>query len=182
MAALPYGITMAPQTAMQRAGALPRGVWRLALVACLVWLAACAQPVVKPAGVENAWSGRLALQVEGQAEQSFSALFELQGTPEAGEFFLISPLGNRIAELTWRDGEARLVHANESRSARSLDALLEDVTGTQIPITALFSWLKGESMAVPGWTADLSGVADGRLLAHRSVPAPPATLRVALVR
>lgn len=156
--------------------------WWFLLAICALWLAGCAQPVAKPNAEENAWSGRLALQVEGQASQSFSAMFELRGTAENGGLVLLSPLGNRLAQLDWKDGHAQLVSAQENRTSDSLEALLQDVTGTRIPVTALFSWLQGTQATAPGWRADLTGVAEGRLVAHRDDPAPQATLRIALTR
>jgi len=154
----------------------------LVLTICALWLAGCAQPQPKPDTEEDAWSGRLALQVEGQASQSFSALFELRGNDRSGGLVLTSPLGNRLAQLDWKDGHAQLVSAQETRTSDSLDALLQDVTGTRIPVAALFSWLQGTQATAPGWRADLSGIPGGRLIAHRDDPAPPATLRIALTR
>lgn len=154
----------------------------LVLTICALWLAGCAQPQPKAGTDEDAWSGRLALQVEGQASQSFSALFELRGNDRSGGLVLTSPLGNRLAQLDWKDGHAQLVSAQETRTSDSLDALLQDVTGTRIPVAALFSWLQGTQATAPGWRADLSGIPEGRLIAHRDDPAPPATLRIALTR
>ena len=156
--------------------------WRSLLAACLLWLAGCAQPPAPPAGEANAWSGRLALQVEGDAAQSFSAIFELRGSPRAGELILLSPLGNQLAQLSWKDGHAQLTSAQETRSSHSLDTLLQDLTGAQIPVSALFSWLQGQHASAPGWQADLAGLPDGRVLARRFEPAPAATLRIALTR
>jgi outer membrane lipoprotein LolB len=51
-----------------------------------------------------------------------------------------------------------------------------------LPIAALFDWLAGRPAEVPGWQADLSGHAQGRLLAQRSLPAPVAVLRIVLER
>ncbi|WP_370628118.1 lipoprotein insertase outer membrane protein LolB [Acidovorax sp. sif0732] len=136
----------------------------------------------KTAPEEDAWSGRLALQVDGQASQSFSAMFELRGNAQSGGLALISPLGSRIAQLDWKDGHAQLVSAQETRTSDSLDALLQDVTGTRIPVAALFGWLKGVQATVPGWRADLSALEQGRLVAHRDDPVPQATLRIALTR
>lgn len=152
------------------------------LAVCALWLAGCAQPLQKAAADEDAWSGRLALQVEGQDSQSFSAMFELRGNAKVGGLVLLSPLGNRLAQLDWKDGHAQLVSSQETRSSDSLDTLLQEVTGTRIPVTALFSWLQGTQATAPGWRADLSGVPDGRLVAHRDDPQPQATLRVALTR
>lgn len=158
--------------------------WRLLLaIVIALWLAGCAQPQRKAAGDDaRTFSGRLALQVEGQDSQSFSAMFELRGNPQAGGLVLLSPLGNQLAQLDWKDGHAQLVTSQETRTSDSLDALLQDVTGTRIPVAALFSWLEGTEAAAPGWRAELSGVADGRLVAHRDHPQPQATLRVALTR
>jgi len=129
---------------------------------------------------ENSWNGRIALQIDGQASQSFSAMFELRGTAQAGGLVLLSPFGNRIAQLDWKDGHAQLVSGLDTRTSDSLDTLLQDVTGTRIPVTALFSWLKGTQASATGWQADLTGIADGRLTARRDDPQPTATLRIAL--
>lgn len=154
--------------------------------ACLILVCAgllgCAQPAKRSTqdGTEF-WSGRLALQVEDQASQSFSALFELRGNPQNGGLVLISPLGNRLAQLDWRDGHAQLSTGTQDvRSSDSLDNLLQEVTGARIPVAALFEWLRGSQSPAPGWQADLSGLENGRLVARRFEPAPPATLRIAL--
>lgn len=173
----------APGTPFVRAANLPLGprLWRfLAWIVCAFWLAGCAQPPKLSASDEDAWSGRIALQVDGQASQSFSATFELRGNPQAGSLALISPLGNRIAQVEWKDGHAQLTSAQESRTSDSLDTLLQDLTGTRIPVGALFNWLKGIQATEPGWRADLSALEQGRLVAHRDNPAPQATLRIAL--
>ena len=154
--------------------------WMGWLVLCAVWLAGCAQPMPSAPVEENSWNGRIALQIEGQASQSFSAMFELRGTAQAGGLVLLSPFGNRIAQLDWKDGHAQLLSGQDTRTSDSLDTLLQDVTGTRIPVTALFSWLKGTQASAAGWQADLTGIADGRLTARRDDPQPTATLRIAL--
>ena len=154
--------------------------WMGWLVLCALWLAGCAQPMPSAPVEENSWNGRIALQIDGQASQSFSAMFELRGTAQAGGLVLLSPFGNRIAQLDWKDGHAQLVSGQDTRTSDSLDTLLQDVTGTRIPVTALFSWLKGTQASATGWQADLTGIADGRLTARRDDPQPPATLRIAL--
>ena len=154
--------------------------WMGWLVLCALWLAGCAQPMPSAPVEENSWTGRIALQIDGQASQSFSAMFELRGTAQAGGLVLLSPFGNRIAQLDWKDGHAQLVSGQNTRTSDSLDTLLQDVTGTRIPVTALFSWLKGTQASATGWQADLTGIADGRLTARRDDPQPTATLRIAL--
>lgn len=154
--------------------------WMGWLLLCALWLAGCAQPMPSAPVEENSWNGRIALQIDGQASQSFSAMFELRGTAQAGGLVLLSPFGNRIAQLDWKDGHAQLVSGQDTRTSDSLDTLLQDVTGTRIPVTALFSWLKGTQASATGWQADLTGIANGRLTARRDDPQPTATLRIAL--
>ena len=159
-----------------------RWLWTWWMALCLLWIAGCAQPTPRTAAENNAWSGRIALQVEGHASQSFSAMFELHGDPQHGGLVLLSPLGNRVAQLDWGNGHAQLLTGQETRTSDSLDALLQDVTGTHIPVAALFSWLNGTQATAAGWQADLSGMANGRLVARRDDPAPQTTLRIALTR
>ena len=56
------------------------------------------------------------------------------------------------------------------------------LTGNDLPIQALFGWLKGIDVKVTGWEADLSRIESGRLLATRYSPLPTATLRIVLNR
>ena len=164
--------------------ALVRNIFLWLLIPLLWGLAGCAQLPSQPARQADAghWSGRLALQVEDQATQSFSASFELQGSPARGELVLLSPLGNVLARLQWEPGSATLASGNETQTADSLDALLRQSTGTHLPITALFDWLNGTLANADGWQADLSSLDQGRLTATRHTPAPRATLRIALDR
>ncbi len=158
-------------------------VW-LAMGAFLL-LTGCAQPPRLPsqdAMQSNAWSGRLSLQVDDPAAQPLNAAFELQGTPEQGELTLLNPFGNVMAKLAWAPGLATLTNGSETRQSESLDALVLQLTGSQVPVSALFGWLKREPAAVDGWEADLEGMDRGRLVAHRRNPLPHATLRIALDR
>lgn len=159
------------------------GVWVLCL-GFLLAFAGCAQPprASAPPGASSVWTGRLALQVQGDEAQSFSALFELRGSPAQGELVLSSPLGSTLAVLRWQPGEAALQTGQQTRQAASLDALLQDTAGSRIPVAALFDWLQGINTPAAGWQVDLSALPEGRVLAQRSAPPPPATLRIALTR
>lgn len=149
----------------------------------LLVLAGCASPNGPASGgATEAWSGRLSLRVEGEASQSFSALFELRGTPRAGELILTSPIGSTLAQLHWAPGEAVLRNGSETRRYDSVDALIEAATGAAIPVGALFAWLAGRDERVPGWRPDLSQVATGRLQATRESPTPRADLRIVFER
>jgi outer membrane lipoprotein LolB len=153
-----------------------------AAVACALLLAACAAPRTPTAPGVQTWNGRLALNVEGRASQSFSAGFELKGAPETGELTLTNPLGGTAAILSWAPGRATLQSGGSTRQFASLEALAQEATGAPIPVAALFDWLAGRATAVEGWEVDVSQVADGRLRAHRSAPPPPADLRIVFER
>jgi outer membrane lipoprotein LolB len=144
-------------------------------------LAGCASPPRADRTAETAgttWSGRLALQVEDRPSESFSAGFELKGSADAGELKLVSPLGGTLGLLTWQPGAAMLRSGAQVRQFDSVESLVAHVTGSAIPVAALFDWLRGVDTAVPGWRADLSQVAQGRVTARRVEPPPQADLRV----
>lgn len=122
----------------------------------------------------------MALEVEGNQRQSFSAAFELKGSASAGELALYSPLGATLAVLAWAPGSARLRANGEVREFESVEALLTHSTGAAIPVAALFDWLRGVNTPVAGWQADLSLLGQGRLRAQRLQPPPPADLRLVL--
>ena len=157
-----------------------RKAW-VAVVFCLA-VAGCANPKLlqrEPADTAF-WSGRLALQVEDTSSQSFSAGFELKGSARRGELALFTPLGGTLAVLSWQPGGAQMVADGKTRSFESIDALVQQATGSVIPVAALFDWLGGTDTQVPGWRADLSRLKDGRVQAHRSAPLPAADLRVVI--
>lgn len=130
----------------------------------------------------DVWSGRLGLVVASEPPQSFSAGFNLSGNPQAGELSLTSPLGSTLAVLRWQPGQAWLHQGEQVRSYDSLDALAAEVTGTPLPVRALFAWLRGTPEAVEGWQVDLRELNNGRLSAERLMPLPTAQLRVVLDR
>lgn len=134
-----------------------------------------------PQAIES-FSGRLGLVVASDPPEQFHASFDLAGNETEGELSLISPLGNTLAVLQWRPGEALLRQGEQLRRYASIDALAAAVTGTAVPVRALFDWLHGKPRAEAGWEPDLSRLADGHLLARRMLPAPAAELRVILER
>lgn len=163
-----------------------RPAWQrwLGVLLMALLLSACADPPRTSAlpQVAGPWSGRLALVVEGDAAQSFSAVFLLEGSPERGDLTLSTPLGTALAALHWAPGRAELQSGSGKRTADSLDTLLHDAMGSAIPVHALFAWLQGDAAAAEGWQVDLSHLEAGRLVAVRSQPRPRATLRIALDR
>ena len=159
-----------------------RRLLHLALGAGAALLAGCATPSRPSAPADGFWSGRMALQVDQQPAQSFSAIFELRGNARRGGLTLTSPIGSVLAELSWEPGTATLRTGGQTRQFGSVAALAQEATGTALPVQALFDWLAGMQTPVPGWQADLSELAQGRLRARRTDPAPAADLRVVLER
>lgn len=155
----------------------------LGLAAAVVALAGCASfaPRRPTATEASHWSGRLALRVLDDPPQAFTAAFDLRGSPEQGELALYTPLGSTAAVLSWSPDRAVL--REEGRLPQgfdSIDELLRQALGAAIPVAALFDWLRGTPTDVPGWRADLSQRAEGRLQARRTDPLPAADLRIVL--
>ncbi|RYF43563.1 MAG: hypothetical protein EOO27_44210, partial [Comamonadaceae bacterium] len=69
-----------------------------------------------------------------------------------------------------------------TRRFDSVDALVQAATGAAIPVGALFGWLAGRDDQIPGWTAELGQLSQGRLQARRDAPLPTADLRVVFER
>lgn len=155
-----------------------------ALLLCAALLGGCAQPVRQlqtgAALSSNYWSGRMGLQVQDSQQQSFSASFELQGRPEQGTLLVFNPLGSVIARLQWTPTGATLQQGDRITESESLPELIKLMTGSDIPVAALFDWLQGKDTAVSGWKTDLSNLAQGRLRADRFSPPPEASLRIVL--
>lgn len=151
--------------------------WMAALLTAAL-VGACASPPRQSEPGESSWSGRLSLQVDSTPPQSFSAGFDLRGAPAAGELQLTSPLGTTVATVVWSPQSAELRQGGRVTQRGSLDELTAELSGTAVPVVALFGWLRGEAGDVPGWQADLSRQAQGRITAKRSTPLPTAELRV----
>ncbi len=158
--------------------------WSRWLALLLLALAAgCAQTGperVGEAGAVAYWSGRLAVRVEGSDRQSFSAGFELSGAAREGQLKLLSPLGNALTVIQWDETGAQVQTGQETRRYASLELLLEEASGAPIPLRTLFDWLAGIHTVLPGWSADLSDLAAGRLSAQRREPVPAIQLRLVL--
>ncbi len=148
----------------------------------LLTLAGCATPRLKPANTADFWSGRLALQLNGTPPQNWSASFELQGSAEQGEMALFSPIGTTLARLSWTPQSALLEQGQDKTESSNLQSLSQRLTGTDLPIAALFAWLAGKSSDAPGWQVDLSAHAEGRVTARTIARVPEAVLRILLDR
>ncbi len=162
---------------------LRRLTWKGLTASGWMALTACAS---KPARVltstEFFRAGRLALQIATSPPQSLSAGFELKSQQQNGELKLFSPLGSQLAILQWEPGLARLEQGGQTWQNNSLDALLIQLTGTTLPITALIDWLQSRPTESPGWIADLSRIQEGRLSVQNAPTStqPAVSLRLIL--
>jgi outer membrane lipoprotein LolB len=148
----------------------------------LMLLTACASPPPKTSAENANWSGRLLIQVLHDPPESMSASFELQGSAQTGQMVLLSPIGTTLARLQWQPEFARLEQGQQQVQSTSLQQLAARLTGTELPIAALFEWLAGRSADAPGWEIDLSSHGQGRIFAERTRPAPTTRLRIVLDR
>jgi outer membrane lipoprotein LolB len=126
------------------------------------------------------WRGRLAIRVESEPAQVFSAAFELSGSAPAGALTLFTPLGTTAAALSWTPEGSTLRSNAEVRQFATLGALMRQTLGAELPITALFAWLAGDTAASDGWQVDLSQRPNGRITVRRQSPLPMAEMRVVL--
>lgn len=127
--------------------------------------------------------GRIAIRVDSEPPQSLSGAFTLNGNAQSGDLSLSTPLGSILAELSWTPKSAVLKANNETRRFDSTDALLLQVTGTVLPLAALFDWLLGRDAPAAGWQIDLTQMNQPdspRLIAKRIAPLPAVELRVVL--
>lgn len=156
--------------------------WLTGSMAFLMLLSGCATPRIPATDPSAYWSGRMAIQMLKEPPESMSASFELQGSAERGEMLLLSPIGTTLARLEWTPQLARLAQGDQQLESPDLQVLATRLTGTELPVAALFEWLAGRSADVAGWQVDLSAHAQGRITAERSTPAPKAVLRILLDR
>jgi outer membrane lipoprotein LolB len=137
------------------------------------------------------YQGRLSLRIASDPPQSLYAGFNLNGDAQTGDLTLNSPLGNSLAQLSWTPQSAILKANNETKEYPSASALIENATGTVIPLNALFDWMAGKDTPAEGWKIDLSAMKTPntsyetevqRFVAKRLSPLPTAELRIAIDR
>ena len=136
------------------------------------------------------YQGRLSLRIASDPPQSLYVGFNLNGDAQTGDLTLNSPLGNSLAQLSWTPQSAVLKANNETKEYPSTSALIEHVTGTVIPLNALFDWMAGKDTPAEGWEIDLSAMKSPnssaetvqRFVAKRMSPLPTAELRIAIDR
>jgi outer membrane lipoprotein LolB len=178
-------------------------------VACACVLSACAQaprpaqlpPVAEDApvaarGQPTARALEQAITLQGQLGIKLGAWgdepprgvsfgFFFQGTPQAGELSLMTPLGSQVAQVSWRPAAATLQRigpgGGELVQRDSIDDLAAEALGEAVPLRTLIHWMQGRPApdlphaALPdaagfqqsGWSVDTRELAQGRIVAHR---------------
>jgi outer membrane lipoprotein LolB len=158
---------------------------RAAALTAFVLLTGCTRAVRDPrpqASQDHHWTGRLSLDVGDEPAQRFYAAFELRGTAERGQMTISGPLGNQLAELTWKPGRATVLAGKDFRESESLEGLAGLFELGPLPIRALFDWLAGRQTAANDWLVDLGRLDTGRLSARRTTPGARASLQLILDR
>ena len=157
---------------------------RVVVLTCaLAVLGACSTPAPQKPTTSvsgRTWEGRLSVTVQSDPPRLNSAGFQLQGSAQRGELALFSPMGTTVAQLQWNGTEAFLRQGQEAQRFASMAELTEQVTGSALPVPALFDWLQGQASPVVGWQVDVSGIQQGKLSAQRTQPLPVVLLRIQL--
>lgn len=172
--------------------------------AALALLQACATHAPPLPG--QVYAGRLAVRSDAGATQparSVSGQFELSGSASSGQLILTSPLGVTVARARWsaptgaqgQPSEIELEANGGTSHYPTLEAMMQQAIGDQLPLAAMFDWLAGRPWpGAPvtrapgeatfdqlGWHVDQSQFATSRLIdAQRAEPAPTLHVRVKL--
>ncbi len=187
--------------ALGRRAPWPAALWAgassLALTGALGGCASLGEP---GASAADALAGRLSVRVDGASAEparSLSAAFELLGNGERGSLNLSTPFGTMLAQARWSPQQVLLVTPQGQAAYADLPALTRELLGEELPLAALFDWLRGrpwpgaESRATRppdeagflqlGWEVTLARFADGHIVARRMAP-PVVTVRAQMDR
>lgn len=136
-------------------------------VFCLAVLAGCATlPAPKPLGTAVAPAGYLnQFHLAGRisvrrGNEGSSGNLQWQHLGQSDEVTLLTPLGQAVAQITRRPGQARLFTANgRSYVAHNVTGLTEEALGYPLPLEGLQYWVQGK--AAPGEPAQVQKDAKG---------------------
>ncbi|MCI3951212.1 MAG: outer-rane lipoprotein lolB [Burkholderiales bacterium] len=138
---------------------------RIAALAVALAATACATLGLPP-GVPVPFdlSGRVLVSYDGRA---FSSNLRWQHLPERDELWLLTPLGQTLAQITATTEGATVTGADHKRyHGADVEALTRQALGWELPLTRLQYWVRGE--AAPGSVPqDVQRDAEGRISALR---------------
>ena len=127
------------------------------------------------------WDGRLNLRILQQPPEQFSATFTLEGTADTGELTIYTPIGTTVAVANWNADGATLTEGSKQQSFASMETLTRAVTGANLPLPALMSWLDHDGETINGWELRSENPASGRqIFAKRISPLPQLQLTLIL--
>ena len=158
-----------------------KSCWRSLLLTASFLIAGCTQftSLKNPIDPETPnWNGRISVQVQKPTPQTLVASFELAGSAQAGQLRLNTPMGTTVAALSWSPLQVLLDTGSHTRYFSSVEALMEEVVGAEVPLSALFDWLNGNATQPAGWQVDLSHYAAGKISATRVTPLPVVQLHM----
>jgi outer membrane lipoprotein LolB len=130
---------------------------RAAMIAAVAWMAGCATPPVAepqtaaPTQMQRQYheaieiGGRLTVRYQQNgADQAVHGSFTWNQARERATINLLSPLGQTIALIEVRPGQATLTMSGQPpRSAADVDSLANEALGWPLPVAGLRRWLQG---------------------------------------
>lgn len=132
------------------------------------------------APVARSYVGRISVVIQTDPLQQMIADFELEGDASKGELRLFGPFGGAIATLQWEPGQAVLIEGERRRVVRSIDWLIERVTGAALPVALIFDWLAGRPVRTDDWAVAPRSKPSDPLRATRLQPLPRIELTLAI--
>lgn len=142
-------------------------------------------------------SGRMSVRIDAtdtSPARAVSAAFELSGNAKQGRLDLNTPLGTTLARARWEPGSVAVSTPQGDSAYDDLPSMTRALLGEDLPVVALFDWLRGRpwpgasstSAALPsadfsqlGWEVDLAQYSQRWVNAKRA-QAPSVTVRVKL--
>ena len=94
---------------------------------------------------------------------------------------IYSPIGTTLAVASWNADGATLSEGSKKQSFASMEALTRAVTGANLPMSTLMTWLNADGESLNGWEIRSETPASGRrLFAKRISPLPELQLTLIL--
>ncbi|MBC7716206.1 MAG: outer membrane lipoprotein LolB [Pseudorhodobacter sp.] len=133
-----------------------------ALIAATVvcGLSACAAYAPALTAPDNqVLSGRMTLRIDATAAapaRALSAAFELSGNAQQGRLDLNTPLGTTLARARWEPGNVAVSTPQGDSQHDDLSSMTRVLLGEDLPVVALFDWLRGRPWpGAPSMPAEL---------------------------
>jgi outer membrane lipoprotein LolB len=175
--------------------------WCRALIAATVVCGFSGCAITPPAPTRSAdnevLSGRMSVRVDATdatPSRAVSAAFELSGNTQRGRLDLNTPLGTTLARARWEPGSVAVTTPQGDSQHDDLPAMTRALLGEDLPVLALFDWLRGrpwrDAPSMPaaqpstdfsqlGWEVNLAEFSQ-RWVTARRAEKPAVVLRIKL--